>query len=299
MKELKLQFLYGREFWEKLEQLIRNAKERVFLVSAYIGKDTYPKYACMIPKGIFNITICRDDSSYIPYGALKIKQAYFHGKIYLIDNVIIIGSQNLNDAGKEGEFSTMIETDEFNSSLILYQALLKLIEKEPILAEPVNAGFIELYENGCPFCGNESIQEGLSLHTCPGYGGGFVSDEDCASYGGEGACKYCLAENRHPIGEAICCDDSGCGLGISLDNYRLLRHSINPVNSSKEKLAKEYLRLFNFFVDQGRDAIELFNKLGFVGQVFDTTLERQEHELVSVLKVKHMISSLKAQHGII
>lgn len=298
MKEIKLQFLYGHEFWDKLENLITNAKERVFLVSAYIGQRAYTKYINMIPKGIFNMTICRDDSGYIPYKALKIKQEYFHGKIYLIDNVIIIGSQNLNDAGKEGEFSTMIETDEFNASLILYQALLKIIEKEPILAEPVNAGFIELYENGCPFCGNVDIQDGLSLHICPGYGGGFVSEEDCTSYGGEGGCKYCLAENRHPIGEAICCDDSGCGLGISLDTFSLLHHSINPVNSSKEVLAKEYLRLFNFFESQGRDAIELFNKLGFVGQVFETTLERQEHELISVPTVKQVISSLKAQHGI-
>lgn len=286
MKELKLQFLYGHEFWDKLEQLIKNAQERVFLVSAYIGKDTHSKFVKMIPRGVFTMTICREDSKYIPSEALRINKDYFHGKIYLVDNTVIIGSQNLYEAQKEGEFSTMIETDEFNSSLILYQALLKIIEKESIPAEPVNSAFLDLYENGCPFCGNDNVQDELSLHSCPGYGGGFVSDEDCASYGGEGACKYCLTENQHSIGEAVCCDDGGCGLGISLKTYELLHHSINPINYHKSRLAKEYLRLFNFFAMKGRNATEIFQKFGFHGEVFKTTLERQQHELVSVQKVR-------------
>ena len=298
MKDLKLQFLYSREFWEKLELLITNAKERVFLVSAFIGEKTYKKYVSMIPKDVYNITICRSDSGYIPKEALQILHDYFHGKIYLIDNTIIIGSQNLYDAQKEGEFSTLIETDEFNSSLILYQALLKLIEKEAVSAEPVHPDFLDFYGEGCPFCGNDNIQEDFSLHSCPGYGGGFVSDEDCASYGGEGGCKYCLAENRHPIGKAICCDDSGCGFGISLENYKLLHHSINPLAPIEANLAQEYLRLFNFFTAQGRNAIELFNRLGFSGKVFELTLEREEHKLLSVQNVKQIITSMKVKNGI-
>ena len=293
MQKLKLQFLYGKEFWDKLEQLLTNAQERVFLASAYIGQATYNKYIQIIPDNVYRLTICRSDSGYIPGDALRINQNYFHGKLYLIDNTVIIGSQNLYDANKEGEFSTLIETDSFNSSLILYQALLKLIEKEPITAEPVNPEFIRLYENGCPFCGNSFVPDPISLHTCPGYGGDFVSDEDCESYAGDGFCKYCLPENRNPIGEAICCDDSGCGIGISLETYHLLYHAINPVTQDELTLAREYLRLFNFFQNQGKDAVELFDILGFVGDVYKTTLERQKHYLVNYEIVKGLVNRTK------
>ena len=293
MKKLKLQFLYGQEFWDKLAELLTNAEERVFLASAYIGKTTYDKYIKLIPSDVYRLTICRNDSRYKPAEALLINQNYFHGKLYLIDNTVIIGSQNLYEANKEGEFSTLIETDSFNSSLILYQALLKLIEKEPITAEPVHQDFINLYDNGCPFCGNSFVPDPVSLHTCPGYGGDFVSDEDCESYAGNGFCKYCIAENRHPVGDAICCDDSGCGLGISLTNYNLLYHAINPVTKDELELAREYLRLFNFFQNQGKDAVELFDKLGFVGEVYKTTLERKEHYLVSYDIVQGLVKRLK------
>ena len=293
MNKLKLQFLYGREFWDKLENLLKNVEERVFILSAYIGQRTYQKYKALIPDGVFNLTLCRSDSGYKPNDALIINQTYFHGKLYLVDNTVIIGSQNLYESNKEGEFSICIETEEFNSSLILYQALLKLIEKEPINAEPVHSDFLNLYDSGCPFCGNSFVPDPVSLHTCPGYGGDFVSDEDCASYAGDGFCKFCLPENRVPIGEAICCDDSGCGLGISLNDYKLLFHAINPVSNDKLELAREYLKLFNFFKKQGKDAVEIFRALGFIGGVYKTTLERKEHYFVSYDIAKNLFDKLK------
>lgn len=293
MQSLVLQFLYGGEFWSKLETLIKNAKERVFLVSAYVGSNTYNKYKSFIPSGVFNLTICRSDSNFIPSDALVINQQYFHGKLYLVDNTIIIGSQNLYEANKEGEFSTMIETDEFNSSLILYQALLKLIEREPIQSEPVDTDFLQLYDDGCPFCGND-IQESKALHTCPGYGGDFVSEDDCASYGGDGFCKYCFSEMREPVGQAICCDDSGCGLGISLKTYNLLHHAINPATNGEMDLAKEYLKLFNFFKARGRNAVEIFRTLGFKGEVYKTSTKRKEHQLVSYQTIKRYLPKEEA-----
>ncbi|WP_152559774.1 hypothetical protein [Hymenobacter sp. IS2118] len=293
MEALNLQFLYGKEFWTKLEFLLKNASERVFILSAFMGENTYKKYIKFIPDDVFILTVCREDSSYKPVESLKINHKYFHGKIYLIDNTIIIGSQNLYEANKEGEFSTLIETDSFNSSLILYQALLKIIEKEPIQAEPVDEDFISLYEDGCPFCGHYIASDSVSLHTCPGYGGDFVSDDDCESYGGDGFCKYCLPENRRSIGEAICCDDSGCGLGISLKTNYLLHHAINPVTKEEFDLARQYLRLFNFFAKQGEDAVEIFHKLGFVGEVYKINHERKQHKLVSHDVAQRMVANLQ------
>ncbi|MBF4486231.1 hypothetical protein [Flavobacterium sp. CSZ] len=294
MRTLTLQFLYGQEFWDKLEELLKNAEERVFLMSAYIGEKSFNKFTKLIPEHVFTLTICRSDSSHKPKDALVVSDETFHGKLYMIDNSVIIGSQNLYEPKviRDAEFSTLITTDEFNSSLILYQALLKLIEKEGISAEPVNSNFIELYENGCPFCGNSSVPDPISLHTCPGYGGNYVSDEDCESYDGDGFCKYCSEDLISLIGDAMCCDDSGCGLGISLTNYHLLFHAINPVNKDELELAKEYLKLFNFFQNQGKDAVEIFNALGFAGDVYKTTLERKEHSLVNLEVVENISKRL-------
>ncbi len=277
MNELKIQFLYGQEFWDKLGELLANAKERVFLLSAFIKKETHDEYTALIPPGVFQLTGCRSDNKkFQPEGALIIDQEHFHGKIYLVDNTIIIGSQNLYYVGKEGEFSTLIETDGFNSSLILYQALLKTIEDTDTEAEPVHPDFFTFYDDeGCPFCGNEFMPEATSLHVCPGYGFGFVTDDECSSYGGDGACKWCLVESRDPIGDAMCCDNERCGLGISMETRNLLYHAINPTRKKELQSAKNFLRLFNYFKKQELDAVEIFRRLGFIGQVYDTHQDRK------------------------
>lgn len=304
MRKLKLQFLYGQEFWDKLAELLPAAKERVFLLSAFIGETTYRKYSAMIPAGVFQLTGCRSDNKnrhgirYIPPGALIIDDHHFHGKIYLIDNTIIIGSQNLYEANKEGEFSTLIETDEFNSSLILYQALLKIIEDTATVAEPVDPDFLTFYDDDCcPFCGNDFMPETTSLHKCPGYGFGFVTDTECETYGDDGACKYCSPKLRDPVGDALCCDDSKCGLGISLDNYSLLYHAINPAEGRELDSAKDYLRLFNYFKGRGFNAVEIFRRLGFVGKVYETHNERKVLQLVNFKLVEDMARRLKQYEG--
>jgi len=160
----KIRLLFGNEFWETLEQLIKNAKKRIFIISAFIGEDTFNNFLGWKPHDIFYLSMVRSDNqkydfstnqqiSYYPQDSLIIDDKSFHGKIYIVDNIVIIGSQNFYKAKsvKEGEFSTLFELDEFNSSLILYQALLKIIENENIdvlrltLFEPIIPTLFELF----------------------------------------------------------------------------------------------------------------------------------------------------------
>ncbi len=293
MDDIILQFLYGEEFWIKLENLLKNAKERVFLVSAYIGKDTYEKYIKLIPNHIDCITLCRSDSSYKPEGSIVIDEKYFHGKIYLIDNTIIVGSQNLYDAQKEGEFSTLIETDSFNSSLILYQALLKIIEGNGTNLQPIEKSFFEFYENGCPFCGNINITN--IVHTCLYDNAGFASDEDCENYQGEGLCASCSSENRHEI-NAYCCDSDGCGLGISINTQKLIKHAVDPPNKEKIELVRAYLKLFNFFYLSGANSVMVFEKLGLNGLVYKTSFNRDARYFINYDSIKEIL--IKSENDI-
>lgn len=277
---MKIKLLYGTDFWDTLDILIKNANDRVFLASAYWGQKDYLHYKSIIPNNIFYYFLSRDDSGFIPNDrCIKIDNTLFHGKIYLIDNTIIIGSQNLYKPKKikDGEYSVLFETDNFTSSLMLYQALLKIAQQAGEEDEPINESFLNFYSDGCPFCGN-MIADELSIIRCPEYGGGFVSEEDCSSYQNEGACKYCIAENRENLGECLCCDHSGCGFGISINNLEFIYHTFGAPDKDKEERAREFLRLFNFISKymNDTDLIDLYNKLGFIGKIFNVSLENLE-----------------------
>ena len=292
---LKIQLLYGSEFWDKLEELIKNAKERVFLISAYIGEPTYCKIKNLISDNVFDLALCRNDSPYKPNGAIVANKNNFHGKLYLIDNDVIIGSQNLYEPQviREGEFSILMKTNKYTSSLIVYQAMLKIIENEYISAEPIDKSFLEFYKNGCPFCGNNPIPDPYSVYRCPEYGNNenFVSEEDCSSYGDEGACKYCLPERREPLGECYCCDDSGCGFVIRLDNGSLIYHAINPLSRDNIQKARDFLRLFNYILNNAgeRNAIETFYKLDFIGKVYEIISDRPEQTFINLRDLKKIM----------
>ncbi|MGE5343103.1 MAG: hypothetical protein ACM3SY_16640 [Candidatus Omnitrophota bacterium] len=282
MDEITLQFLYGSEFWEKFEELVKCAKKRIFFSTAYLKKETLEKYLKLVPKDVYQMTICRDDNNLYnepKANSLLVKNQYFHGKIYLIDDTIILGSQNLYNAGKEGEFSVLLRLPYHDASTIFYQSLLKIIERERVESEPVDERFFELYNEGfCPFCGNAFMgSEDASI--CPEYGEGhgIVSFEDCKSYGDDGACKYCIDENRKNITECYFCDNSGCGFGIEIESKKLLFHAINPPEKEDKKKAFEFLRLFNFLSKQlGDEVFDFFKALDLKEKIYHTSLKRPE-----------------------
>jgi hypothetical protein len=310
MRNLKIKFLYGQEFWDELRTLVSEAQERIVILSAYQGIKTFEWIKKLIPEEVPFINICRDDNSryefgqkviYIPEGAIPISDETFHGKMYLIDDKIIVGSQNLYNVAfentkkeqcKEGEFSVVLEFEKDTSTMILYQALLSFIKNSDITEEPVDLNFLDFYYDGeCPFCGNDSIPDPFSLHTCPGYSmGEYITDEECLSYGDEGSCKYCISENIERISESYCCSE--CGIGINIASKRFIYHAINPLsdNSIKQKQAKEFLRIFKFLNKNGR-AKEIIDTLEMTGIVYNLDLDRKESALVNVDVVNELIKN--------
>lgn len=278
---VKIKFVYGKEFFDELKSLITHSQKRIFIMSAFIGKKTYEEILSCKPKHINCLTMVRSDNNnngekYYPENSIVINHEDFHGKLYLIDNSILIGSQNLRDVGKKGEFSVLFELSELDASLIFYQALLTTIESELIYDDPVDCEFLDFYTECCPFCGSTNIvsEDVLSCSN----GDGFVLDDDCRSYGGEGVCQYCTFERRQPLEGYFC---GGCNLGISSDGY-LVFHEFNN-GSNKELLsAEKYMALFNFFKNKNANPIEIFKMFKFNGGVYNISLKREPHKFVNL-----------------
>lgn len=274
--DMEIKLVFGDEFWDRLDELSKNANNRIFLLSAYIGKKDWNKIYSSKKSNIPVVTMCRSDSTFIPpKDTFIIDHNLYHGKLYVVDNVVLLGSQNLYNANKDGEFSVEFCTEnERGASLIAYQALLKTLENSSPKPEPVNSAFLEFYEDCCPFCGGMPADP-YEIISCAEYGGGFVSREDCDSYGGEGACKYCIEENRTSLGECYVCDHSGCGFGIQINTGHLIYHEFVQHNPSSIENAKKYLQLFNYFAQQNPNlAVTFFKLMGFTGNIFNIPKER-------------------------
>lgn len=283
MNNIKLQLICGTEFWSILESLLKNAKKRVFIFSAYVKESTYKKYMNMIPNDVYRLFMCREkdkwkgkekENQFVPTDdyVVILSNEEFHGKVYLIDDTIIITSQNLTEAIKlrEGEFGILIQSPSSYISLLLYKILQSIIRGHNIPVEPVSDVFFELYSNCCPFCGQEPTSD--NIVQCQQYGFNFVSKDDCDSYDNEGACKYCNRDEQDCI-DAVFCDDSGCGFGISTENKKFITHAINPPTPEEKNAAENYIRLFHFLENEEIDAVEAFEKLGINGEVYEANLK--------------------------
>lgn len=273
---MDINLIFGDEFWDRLNDLSKNAKKRIFLLSAYMGKRDWGKIVASKSPNVPAISMCRTDSSYKPtIDTFLINKDLYHGKLYIVDNVVLIGSQNLYNANKNGEFSVEFCADsDYEASLIAYQALLKTLENVMPSPEPVNNDFLEFYDDCCPFCGSLPAEPD-SIIACAEYGGSFVSEDDCGSYGDEGACKYCIPENRHSLGTCYVCDHSGCGFGIQVSSGSLMYHEFAEQNPRSIANAKQYLALFNYFAAQNPGlAVKFFKLMGFTGNIFNIPSDR-------------------------
>jgi hypothetical protein len=278
---MNINLVFGDEFWDRLNDLSKSATKRIFLLSAYMGKRDWDKVVASNNNDVPVISMCRTDSGFKPTtDTFLIDKNLYHGKLYVVDNVVLIGSQNLYNANKNGEFSVEFGADtEHEASLIAYQALLKTLEKTVPLPEPLNKEFLEFYEDCCPFCGGTPAEPN-SIIRCAEYGGNFVSEEDCGSYGEAGACKYCIPENRHSLGTCYVCDHFGCGFGIQVSSGSLMYQEFAEQNPLSIENAKNYLALFNYFAAQNPSlAVKFFKLMGFTGSIFNIPSDRLKWEI--------------------
>lgn len=245
MEILALKTLYGKDFWSELKHQVAQAEERIFIAPAFIYEGPYKELLSIAPKDVPILCLTRDDNKFKPQDILTIPHDWYHGKIFVIDNNLILGSHNLipSSIDREGEFSILITTEYETVSVLLFESLFKIFVKN----SAKNLRFIDkntsyLYVDECPFCG-ESLADPFSIRECAQYGG-YVSEVDCGSYGSEGSCKYCdepeIIDREIPF-----CDDAGCGLGIDTESQEFMLHAVNP--PSKEYLENVWrvIQLFN------------------------------------------------------
>ncbi|WP_330472546.1 hypothetical protein [Vibrio harveyi] len=132
---MAVELMYGAEFWDYIETAIPRAKKHVFLLSAYTHDRDISQIFNTMPK-IPHLVLIRDDC-YLKnryQNLILVDHKIYHAKVYVIDDTVIIGSQNLNKVtgislrDKVGEVSVKFNTNE--SSNIIYQALLLILRQE-------------------------------------------------------------------------------------------------------------------------------------------------------------------------
>lgn len=132
---VNIELMFGAEFWDYIEIEIPKAKKHVFLLSAYARDRDISQIFNIMPL-VPHLVLIRDDCilNYSYQNLIYVDHTIYHAKVYVIDDTVIIGSQNLNKVtrinlnDKVGEVSVKFNTNE--SSNIIYQALLLILRQE-------------------------------------------------------------------------------------------------------------------------------------------------------------------------
>lgn len=132
---MSVELLYGIEFWNYLELAIPRARQHIFLLSAYAREDDINNLIKVMPDVPYLIVI-RDDCKLQKENnnVIYVDKDIYHAKVYVIDNEIVIGSQNLykiskiNLDEKRGEVSVKFCTHD--SINIVYQSLILILKGE-------------------------------------------------------------------------------------------------------------------------------------------------------------------------
>ena len=131
----KVKLLFGIEFWDFLEASIKKSKKHIFIFSAYAKQEDIQYLVSLIPNNIPYLIVVRDDISKIEIpNLIHVNKDRFHVKLYIIDDTIIVGSQNIYKVvkipieEKTGELSVAFSTSD--SVNIINQSLLIVLKEE-------------------------------------------------------------------------------------------------------------------------------------------------------------------------
>ncbi|WP_240703300.1 phospholipase D-like domain-containing protein [Thermococcus indicus] len=304
----------GTEFFDMLQEQITNAKKRIFLGSAFLDSNIVSKLKNLKSPDVPMYVLLRDNNRpnrrlYIPaddpnneFYAIAVPARMYHGKLYVIDNIFVVGSHNLltySVTQNEGEFSLMLRGDYETVTTLLFNSLYSIFVKN----SRTSLNFIDdklgalYYWGECPFCGTEILSDPFSIIKCPDIMyGGYVDEQECGDYH---ACKYCpynagAPKEPYPRHEIYLCID-GCGFGVDFTSKELVfHHNINDKNL--EKTIWKFIELFNGLSTIKNEKIiaKMFRDLGFFGKIHTLDSVRDvdifsEH-FVSVTYFKNRLS---------
>lgn len=249
----KVKLLFGIEFWDFLEFSIKKSKKHIFIFSAYAKPKDIQYLISMIPENIPYLIVVRDDISKIEIpNKIYVNKDRFHAKLYIIDDTIIVGSQNIYKVvkipleEKMGELSVAFSTSD--SVNIIYQSLLIVLKEEYELyfknkvdlfesqfyddnydelddhdiwlnffREYRVESFLNINSGICPSCGsllNRKENEYYKVY-CEQYNEVVSVDE----FGYGNACKYCVGKEKEIVEPNILykCNKCNFKIGYMID----------------------------------------------------------------------------------
>lgn len=263
------------------------------------------------------LLLTRNDNNKNLDNTIYIDEKKFHAKIYVVDNFVIIGSQNIYKVTsiplnkKTGELSVVFNTT--NANNIIYQTLMLMLEDEyeDFFSDLVcNYGYnddgwvdIEKIENYiwlelfkrynlesflnissgfCPVCGKElryyTCDEDLIY--CPQYNEKY-SRSECGDYN---SCKYCIKSEPAGISN-INHECAHCSFYLGYSRKEMYKRpyfsyiSLTQYHFNKE--LKQFLKLYFYFIDQlgEKKANEIFVSLNILGNIIDLDLNTRSYDV--------------------
>ncbi|MGL1931960.1 MAG: hypothetical protein OCC45_09385 [Desulfotalea sp.] len=316
-----VRLLFGVEFWDFLEKSIQVAQKHVFIFSAYAKKQDMKNLVSKIPTNTPYLVITRDDIDKIDVNNIVYADKNkFHAKIYIIDDTIIIGSQNLYKVvsiplkDKTGEISVAFTTSD--SVNIIYQSLMIVLKEEyeeyfrnklnlitmkyeeneenidlkdvwiSFFREYKLESFLNINSCNCPSCGSKvNFKENdYCIIYCQGYNENISADE-C---GHGNACKYCYGD-KEIIEPNLMYSCTKCNFEIGYITEESVKgpyYSWDTLSlfSNTEEL-ENFLKLYFFLIDiVGEfEANNLLTSLGVIGNLSQLDLNKRYYEIESLL----------------
>ena len=318
----KVKLLFGIEFWDFLEDSIKKSKKHIFIFSAYAKQEDIQYLVSLIPNNIPYLIVVRDDISKIEIpNLIYVNKDRFHAKLYIIDDIIIIGSQNIYKVikipleEKTGEISVAFSTSD--SVNIIYQSLLIVLKDEYELyfenkiklfesefyqydyGEPSHSNiwlnffreykvesFLNIKSGKCPSCGNELNIKENEFHKiwCPHYKEA-ISVDECREWN---ACKYCIGPNKI-VEPNILYECNKCNFKIGYMIHELGKapywswEELSFCNTTEE--LESFLKLYFYLVDKigEKNTNELLMSLGIIGNLSQLDLSKRYYEIQDIV----------------
>lgn len=319
MSNIKL--LYGIEFWHFLENAVKNSRRHVFIFSAFARQEDIDSLTSLIRAETPYLIIIRDDISGMRVNQENIIYApagKFHAKLYIIDDTIIIGSQNIYKvvkmplAEKTGELSVaFITKDAVN---IIYQSLMIILKAEyenyfsekhieysnnytelydepyperlfwlDLFKEYKLESFLDIGSEQCPSCGSYmNLKENeYPIIYCEQYNEK-ISSAEC----GEGnACKYCYDGGYYLVEPQIIYTCRQCGFSVGYNIEELNKspyyswHVLSFFKQTNE--LQQFLKLYFYLIHNIGEysANKLLKSLNILGNLSNLDLDKRYYEL--------------------
>ena len=315
MSNIKL--LFGVEFWDFLERSILTANKHVFIFSAYAKEQDIQYLVSKIPVGVPHLIIARDDIKKInERNIFYVNKDRFHAKIYIIDDIIIIGSQNIYKVvkipleDKTGELSVAFTTPD--SVNVIYQSLMIVLQQEyetyfqnkvmnlqikykesgeeidinnvwiSFFREYKLESFLNINSGYCPSCGNSlNFKENeFCIIYCQQYNENISADE-C---GTGNACKYCFGD-KEIVEPNILYSCPCCNFKIGFMTEELCKapywswEVMSLFNNTVE--LENFLKLYFFLIEKvgEANANQLLISLQIIGNLSKVDINKRYYEI--------------------